>query len=600
MKRLLCAFCCIWLLCSCEYKIHENFIEVEKPQDSLYVSIDLNALTDGQTIFLNKETALNYSLSAFGKEIKDVRFKMGNKVWSGDDIKPNGAIYINSVDFPSGTYTLDCEMFVRAGSGSIADQIGAEGAVGKKSWPVVVDYGLEVPGMFMSRTNEEGFFELTWPQLAPTHLKLKSYAVYRNYQGNYDRIIVAADKNYFVDKEMLGGTANYYVEALLDYEGKEELVWPLGNLDVSNDFEFRIVESDIKTVTVYWKAPYKSYLSFRIDEDIPFTPDGLEGTFEIPVTRFGSSAWWDLSKLVVSFSPVDNPSQVMLRREFEVGSPGIELPDERGGAWAYSPVTGLLYATNNMTLNSYLPQDVRLQKTYRQDTSWDNVIASPVSNKVVVFGEQALVLDGNTLSPINSIRYERYSRILGITNDDKLLCYSYAPDGITCTVSVYDLDGTKIGEISFKGTNLQMSPDGKYLLYQDSFDVCLLSLKDYQETGRKILPLSYADYSSYRFSPAFPDQILVQFGDRLNIYHSPDFTLLKEIKREDEMTLEDIDPSTGNLLFYNSKRLKIVDSQSGQELLAMDAATFPWVHLLGNTLVSFDGFVFNIEKYLPQ
>ena len=189
----------------------------------------------------------------------------------------------------------------------------------------------------------------------------------------------------------------------------------------------------------------------------------------------------------------------MLRREFEVGSPGIELPDERGGAWAYSPVTGLLYATNNMTLNSYLPQDVRLQKTYRQDTSWDNVIASPVSNKVVVFGEQALVLDGNTLSPINSIRYERYSWILGITNDDKLLCYSYAPDGITCTVSVYDLDGTKIGEISFKGTNLQMSPDGKYLLYQDSFDVCLLSLKDYQETGRKILPLSYADYSSYRF-----------------------------------------------------------------------------------------------------
>ncbi|MFR8355887.1 MAG: hypothetical protein ACLVEJ_09695 [Parabacteroides sp.] len=66
-----------------------------------------------------------------------------------------------------------------------------------------------------------------------------------------------------------------------------------------------------------------------------------------------------------------------------------------------------------MTLNSYSPQDVRLQKTYRQDTNWDNVIASPVSNKVVVFGEQALVLDGNTLSPVNSIRYERYSRILG-------------------------------------------------------------------------------------------------------------------------------------------------------------------------------------------
>lgn len=117
-----------------------------------------------------------------------MRFKLGNKVWSGDDIKSEWCYLYQFGRFPSGTYTLDCEMFVRAGSGSIADQIGAEGAVGKKSWPVVVDYVLEVPGMFTSRTNEEGFFELTWPQLAPTHLKLKSYAVYRNYQGNYDRI----------------------------------------------------------------------------------------------------------------------------------------------------------------------------------------------------------------------------------------------------------------------------------------------------------------------------------------------------------------------------------------------------------------------------
>ena len=103
-SKLICYLCCICLLWSCEYKIHENFVDIEKPQDSANASIDLNAVTDGQTILINKETELNYSLTAFGKDIKGLKFKMGDIVWSDSDLQPNGSLMISSSTFPSGNY----------------------------------------------------------------------------------------------------------------------------------------------------------------------------------------------------------------------------------------------------------------------------------------------------------------------------------------------------------------------------------------------------------------------------------------------------------------------------------------------------------------
>ncbi len=75
--------------------------------------IDLNAVTDGQTILINKETELNYSLTAFGKDIKGLKFKMGDIVWSDSDLQPNGSLMISSSTFPSGNYTLTCECYCR-------------------------------------------------------------------------------------------------------------------------------------------------------------------------------------------------------------------------------------------------------------------------------------------------------------------------------------------------------------------------------------------------------------------------------------------------------------------------------------------------------
>ena len=114
-SKLICYLCCICLLWSCEYKIHENFVDIEKPQDSANASIDLNAVTDGQTILINKETELNYSLTAFGKDIKGLKFKMGDIVWSDSDLQPNGSLMISSSTFPSGNYTLTCECYSPTG-----------------------------------------------------------------------------------------------------------------------------------------------------------------------------------------------------------------------------------------------------------------------------------------------------------------------------------------------------------------------------------------------------------------------------------------------------------------------------------------------------
>ena len=57
-SKLICYLCCICLLWSCEYKIHENFVDIEEPQDSANASIDLNAVTDGPVSVSPRQVAV--------------------------------------------------------------------------------------------------------------------------------------------------------------------------------------------------------------------------------------------------------------------------------------------------------------------------------------------------------------------------------------------------------------------------------------------------------------------------------------------------------------------------------------------------------------
>ena len=594
--------CCLFLLAACEYKIHENFVEVEKPQDQINVSVDLNALTDGQALLINRSTNLNYSLSAFGKEIKRVVFKMGDYSWELNDMTANGSILINQERFPSGTYTLTCSFFAVSGSGSIADQLEQEGYAGTMSWPVVIDYDLNIPGALSSRTTADGFFALDWAQPVLSHLKVKSYSIYCDkWLYGQSEVTVPAGTTTFVDKQNVGFKATYQVSMRLEYEGFSDLYWPIGELEVPDMCEFYVSSWDLEKVNLRWKLPYTCALSYSIDYHSPLSIAPGQDSISLPVTGFGVT-----SNISLMMASVDNPSEPLYIKDIRAGSPGVYMEQERGAKWVYNPVTGLMYAAAfGDKVNAYrLPSTEPLISFRQEGTYFNELYSSPASARLAVVNDyHVVILNAKTLSVEHTFDCSPYCRMLGFTADDKFAWYSRLSTDNNCVVHICEPDGSVVADIPAKTTNLAFSPDGKFLSFTSDFAVQLLELDNYRVVKQHSWPVPDASQDNWMFNPVHPDQIVIPYAwyeGKVEVRRCPDYALVTEIPTTDDMEMKGLDPLTGNLLLTGRDRLTVFSTQTGKKLFNMNAPYGMWPSLIGNNLVSYEGYVLNIEKYLQK
>lgn len=592
-SKLICYLCCICLLWSCEYKIHENFVDIEKPQDSVNASIDLNAVTDGQTILINKETELNYSLTAFGKDIKGLKFKMGDIVWSDSDLQPNGSLMISSSTFPSGNYTLTCECYSPTGSGSIADQMEIEGYSFKMSWPVIIDYSMELPSIISQGVSADGYLTLNWAEPVLSHLELQSYTITGSSEGYTVDVTVPAGNTSWTDKNNLGAESVYNIRMNLR-DGNTTLVWPMGEVKMPDAIRYYIVKADIEETVVAWETPYPADISVRLDDGTVFRPDDGKATVSLPPGEFGSMTTTYNARLVLVST--EDPGKTTFR-ELQVGSPGIFQYESRGARWVYNRMTGCLYAQEPGSLRCY-STDGELLSSDNRSSGW-GVFSSPVSGRVVTDGNPANVFDGRTLALLNSVDCEGYSSLLGINAADELIYCAYRGDGSGAILHFSTLEGEHLAAIPSNALTPQMSVDGKYLMYEDGFDQKLIILNNHQIVADTKMPYSYGTYWKSMLHPVHPDQLLIAYDDYVEVIHLPDFKRIKIIRKDMYAQLVNVDPLTGNLLIYNSNNLKVL-SPEGEVLFTLKTASWIYPLLLGNTLLSFDGYILNIEKYLQK
>lgn len=606
MKRaFIYLLCSLSLLTACDYPLHENFIEVAKPQDQLNVSIDLNAITNGQAILINRSTNLYYSLSAFGKNIKRIEFTMGSHVWSSDVANANSSIWINEYMFSSGKYTLTCKFFAESGSGSIADQLGEEGYVGTKSWPVIIDYNLNIPSTLTYRTNADGFFELDWMQPQLSHLKVLSYRIECQDVHGYRTETAPAGAGAFVDKKNVGAETTYNVYMNLSYEGSSNLLWPLGELKIPGSIKLYTSSWDLKKVNLRWSVPYKCAVTFTINSGTPFIVPAGQDSISVPVTAFGSMSWSDQNEVQMQLSSVDAVNEPLYSTIVYAGSPGVYIEHERGAQWAYSPVTGLMYAANNDEVNAYKTSSAVSRMCYREaNGGFRDLYASSVSARLAVSsGEGIRVLDGRTMSVQHSFVCPSKCRMLGFTTDDKLLWVSMNGNNNECMVHVCNLDGSTVAEIPAYLGSLEVSPDGRFICYSSDFKMHVLALENYQVVKDYIWPVPYESQGNWRFNPKHPDQLIltmVWWDHKIEVRHCPDYALVSEYDLPDNTTLADVDPLTGNLLLTDNSQLYVRSSETWKELFRLKSSYSIGAALNGNTLTSFDGYIMNIENYLQK
>ena len=601
MRKHLYFLCMLLLTTACEYPITENYIEISKPEPEITVSMDLNAFVNANTILVTQSTQLDYSLSLSGKEVKKIIFSLGDKTW--ESTSANGSIFINESLFPSGEYTLKAKFYAPTGSGSIADQLEAEAYTGEMSWPLIIDYTTHMPNLVSYRTTQSGTFELNWQVPQYNHLQLKSYTV--DVQGvDFYSTTIPANQTYFRDGRQVGNAATYRIFANLRYEDKQDLTWYIGSLEMPDQNKLYVAKWDLENVYLRWETPYACQIHFSINDGSPFIPSAEDEYLTVPVSNFGSDAWWDLNKVVMSLSSPEHPSDVIYRKEINAGSPGVHFKNERGNSWCYNPLTQLLYSIDSEECNVYKYPDTTSLYTLPTNNHYD-IISSRTEPLVAlcVSRQKIEIRDAYSLA----LKYTINEPLLYLDSQKKEQCLVFTPDGnlmyqrwygnilqvVTC-----EMDGTTISTLNVEGNPILISHDGNYIAYSNNFGMKVIELKNHQPINEYTLPIPYERQLYTSFNPANSSQLIVpnNLHNSIEIRNCKNYELIREVQFADKMNFRLADPITGNILVNDEHSLAVLSATNEQTLLTMKAPRSIYPVLLGNHLISYDGYIINIEK----
>lgn len=600
MRRHICYLCLLFLAAACEYPVGENFIEIKEPDKEIPVKVDLNAFTNGEAILVNKPTTLDYSLSLSGKPISKIIFSLGDRTW--ESTSPNTQIYIDKETFPAGKYTLKAAFYAPTGSGSIADQLGAESYSGEMSWPVIIDYRMVLPDVMTYRTNENRSLELAWQTPILSHLTVSSYTLYaltkdlRSYSETSP-----AGQAHFVDTRHIGKETTYKLYANMKYEGKEDLVWLMGEITVPENLPHLYTSAwDMEHVWVSWELPYNCLPSFTINGEEPFSPAEGQQSIRLPVAEFGTNAWYESNRVLMTLSPIDHPSETVYQQEFHAGSPGYHYEKERASSWCYNPVTGMLYAHGNF-LNAYrYPQltpavTLEASRTATVFTSYTEPLLG------IAEADKIEIRDARTLELKHTLTVSRLLLANGdlfLVPNGKLVYKTYTPDSRYQDIIIHKLDGDILSTTHVESSSALISPDGKRIAVPGFSGIRIIELDNDRPAHEYLLPIPFEKQQKMDFNPANLSQLITydQSKHCIEIRNCRTNEVIKSILLKDGMKYLSADPVTGNLLVGNDHKLSVLSATDYKEIFTVKASYAIWPTLTGDHLTSFDGFILNIKK----
>ena len=210
-------------LASCEYKLHDLYQNptVEGAGEPEVNIVDLNL--DQDTVYMYADRNVTFRFTSSNQEIQTIRFLVDGEV--KDTVNSNQGEFLLVInDFYSGIHDLSLQVLTGSGTGSIAEQLGAEGFYFENHWVLVVIHNAS--GEY-THTAENGYLRLNFPAMQGHDIK--EYVIYRRDGNSVSHDIGHVWTNHFIDTCYVGEGGDYTVHAILN--SGQDLFWGYWMLD---------------------------------------------------------------------------------------------------------------------------------------------------------------------------------------------------------------------------------------------------------------------------------------------------------------------------------------------------------------------------------
>jgi hypothetical protein len=508
--------------------------------------LDLNS----DTIVIWTNTVFNYNFSSDKQPILGIELEyFGKKITKEGS---TGYFEINPTGQSYGIYKLKLNLYTRSGTGSLADNMGAEAYVFTKEWTLILKKPADPVALITGTTIENGFLKVHWkkceePSFQSYEIIVRDSGVYDNYSRKYYNAGITS----LTDSIFVGGKVEFTL--LVNYKTSDFV-----SHTVSCNYVYRFpvtlrFRETSDSLTISWRnIPFyhTSFINYNINmgQDSSFTILSPGMCTPLPYTLVIKPVftrdWYAHDYTIMDYHGLGVQSNM----EFS--------------SIVYYPEVDAFYSKYLSHLRKNDGNTFEYLANF--DYPWDNFAPfalSPDKSKIFTAIEQDIVqlsddqfkvLHRDKFSP-GTIEGESFymmqvinDSLMFVSYNSVLSIYDYIHKIIITSVSInYSGSEPFTTSISRSGNYIANCGQGKLSIFR--VDPGNVINKIYETTG---------NFLQCIFDPAKNENLLVVTLDRNYILHCPEMDVLSVLPDRVKGMAVNFDPVTNNLLFvsqeYNS------------------------------------------------
>lgn len=553
------------LFSSCIYEpfgIYENPVN-NNPSLPQITDVELNINAD--TLWIYGDYRLKYHFKSSNEEQNILGLKIYiDGVMRDSVMSDNGEFSFLQSALSEGEHIMKIVLYVKSGTGSLADKLNAEAIILSKEWIVMADYSNRV----VSYTVENGYLKLYWDEYKNSDLK--SYSI--QYSGT-------TKNNYLVDSSYYGAKRTFNVT--LEKTNGDIIPW--GNLDIDENIPKPVFKiSDNNSYYISWrKSPYYNAIKYRYSfnnrEDNSSTYGFKKGNDTIFVGNLYFSDQFNFHLFTLPKRLNEQTNDYMI------------YPDSYLSAYAGEPVNILNYTfySSADTLTAFDSKNI-----YKYFLTGETVYTDLINQgnsfglghiQISARGKYLLGKYYNTNG--NGMKYFAKDLSTGKVSQANFVDPNYnlfdsrntmyiADNGmgifkLSTRVFVYDFrNNSEIISKTFTsenegGISFMIAPDGKHYIALINAESMSTDVYKINASSLEKMYSLESGISSYQFNPVNPNMITTLKNNTLSVIQCEPYALIRKIDFAGDEVFMNVDYFNDEILSINANQFIIRNLNNG-------------------------------------